>query len=213
MKKSDSIVELSKAMSEFQKEVKQPFKDKSNPSARWRRVKGYEGIYEISFSGEVKSIARERHCGHKGSRPQMMKERILTQSVDRLGYTRVKLSKNGRSDLKYLHRLIAEAFIENDQNYKEVNHIDGDKSNNSVSNLEWTTRSANMKHAFSLGLKNPVTGERNNKSKLTEREVREIRKLFNHDKYTQAKLSEIYNVSIANINYIVNNKTWKEIYK
>lgn len=177
----------------------------------WKPVSGYEGIYEINQHGQVKSIARKRYCGHKDSKPQMMKERMLTRSTDRLGYVRVKLSKNGKSQLKYIHRLLAEAFIENPKNKKEINHIDGDKQNNDLENLEWTTRSKNMKHAFKIGLHKARKGEENNKTKLTTKEVSEIRELYESGKYTQTKLGKMFDVTTANINEIVNNRTWKGV--
>lgn len=177
----------------------------------WKPVIGYEGIYEISNTGLVKSLSRNKHCGHEMSKPQITKERILTIRTDRLGYTRVKLSKNGVSKLLYLHRLIAKAFIENPKSSKEVNHIDGDKSNNEISNLEWCTRSENLKHAFKNGLKRAKKGEENNKAKLNVTEVKEIRKLYNTGKYTQVNIAKTFNVTSATISGIVNFNTWKEV--
>ena len=176
----------------------------------WRPVEGYEGIYEVSSAGEVKSLPRLKYCGHKGSPPQKVVGRTLKVSEDRLGYSRVKLSKDGTSNLKYLHRIIASAFIEPIAGKMEVNHIDGDKSNNSLKNLELVNRSENMKHNFSIGISQARRGDDNNKAKLSWDSVKKIRKLYS-DGVSQKDLSEKFEVTIANISCIVNNKTWKEI--
>lgn len=101
----------------------------------WRPVKGYEGLYEVSNMGRVKSL----HYG---------KRRILKQSVLPNGYMKVVLNKDGTANMKTVHRLVATAFIRNPNNYGVVNHKDGNKKNNTVDNLEWCTRSYNTKHAY-----------------------------------------------------------------
>ena len=110
----------------------------------WKSIKGYEGLYEISNFGRVKSMPKLR----------MKKEKIMKPS-NRGGYLRISLSKDGISKSFYIHRLVAESFIPNLDGKKEVNHIDGNKKNNNASNLEWSTRSENMKHAFKTGLSKP----------------------------------------------------------
>lgn len=182
-----------------------------NKSEIWKPVKNYEGIYEISNLGRVKSLPREKYCGHVNSAPQLTKERILKVKKDRLGYSRVKLSKNGISNLKYIHRIIAEAFIDNPKNKGEVNHIDGNKDNNKTSNLEWCSRSENVKHAFELKLHKTLKGELNNKSKLNKKDVNSIRRIYKESNITQTELAKKYNVTSANIHSIVNFKTWKDV--
>lgn len=97
----------------------------------WKQIVGYEGLYAVSDAGEVKSLR---------------KNRILKLQSNRDGYLLVMLSKNGISKGYLVHRLVAKAFIDNPQNKPEINHIDEDKTNNSVSNLEWCTRSENLRH-------------------------------------------------------------------
>lgn len=111
---------------------------------RW--VIGYEGAYKISNFGRVLSVARIDSGGYR------RQERFLTAKIGPYGYLRVFLSKNGKTYTKKVHRLIAEAFIPNPENKPEVDHIDGNKTNNSISNLRWATSRENMN--------NPVTHAR-----------------------------------------------------
>ena len=107
----------------------------------WRPIKGYEGLYEVSNMGRVKSL----YCG---------KTRILKQDTNQGGYMVVDLHKNRTSNRKLVHRLVATAFIRNSNSYKIINHKDGNKKNNTIDNLEWCTWSYNTKHAYHNGLMN-----------------------------------------------------------
>ena len=107
----------------------------------WRPVKGYEGLYEVSNMGRVKSFHRHQII-------------IRKQRVDHSGYMRVCLNKDGTCNTKLVHRLVAIAFIQNPNNYEIVNHKDGNKKNNAVDNLEWCTQSYNIKHAYHNRLMN-----------------------------------------------------------
>ena len=102
----------------------------------WKAVNGYEGLYEVSDKGRVKGLKRNR---------------ILKNIVDSLGYVRVSLCKENKIKAHKIHRLVAEHFLKPSE-YKIVNHIDGNKENNSVENLEWCSHSANRKHACDTGL-------------------------------------------------------------
>ncbi|ADI23905.1 HNH endonuclease family protein [Enterococcus phage EFRM31] len=99
----------------------------------WKDIKGYEGLYQVSNLGRVKSL-------------KFGKERILKTGVDRYGYISVNLYKNNKRKLCKVHRLVAQAFIPNHENKPQVNHIDEDKTNNMVSNLEWVTAKENVNH-------------------------------------------------------------------
>lgn len=175
----------------------------------WKPVIGYEGIYEVSNLGRVKSLARVKSCGHPGSK-QLTKERLMTIREDRNGYKRVKLSKDGKSKLITLHRIVAMSFVDNPLNKNEVNHIDGNKNNNIPSNLEWVTRSENVQHAFNKKLKLAIKGEVNNNAKLTESDVKEIREL-RKEGLTLRSIADKYKITAANVSEIVNYKTWKEV--
>lgn len=105
----------------------------------WKPIKGYEGLYEVSNMGRVKSL-------HHG------KERILRTPDNLRGYKSVWLAKQTIREVKRVHRLVAEAFIPNPMNLPVVNHLDGDKHNNCISNLEWCTSRENTNHAIKTGL-------------------------------------------------------------
>lgn len=108
----------------------------------YKDIKGFEGYYMISSNGEVKSL--DRTIFHD-TYSRKIKGVILKPYVNGSGYLQVCLNKNGVSKLYFLHKLVAEAFVENPNNYTEVNHIDHNKLNCDHSNLEWVTRSQNMK--------------------------------------------------------------------
>lgn len=118
----------------------------------WHDIFGYEGMYQVSNLGRVKSLDRYVPC-NRGMR--LVAERILKQRVNKFGYSQVVMSKDNNMVLKHVHRLVAEAFIPNTENKEQVNHIDGCKHNNVVSNLEWVTRSENSQHAIHQKLWNP----------------------------------------------------------
>ena len=108
----------------------------------WRPVVGYEGLYEVSDFGEVRSLDRWRGNG-KGYFQETRVKKPVKQAN---GYLYVGLYKDGKPKMYRVHRLVAQAFIENPYNLPEVNHIDEDKTNNVVSNLEWCDRKYNINH-------------------------------------------------------------------
>lgn len=120
----------------------------------WKDIPGYEGCYQASNLGNIKSIPRyvSNHTGML-----LVKEKLITQRKNKQGYMICYLSKNAKDECFRVHRLIAKTFIPNPENKPQVNHIDGNKSNNRLENLEWCTNSENQIHAFKNGL-NYVTG-------------------------------------------------------
>ena len=111
----------------------------------WKDVKGYEGLYQVSDMGRVKSL--ERTVTRKNGRKQTIRERILKPRTNQDGYLQVTLYNNGNKIKRFLvHRLVCEAFHENTENKPCVNHIDEDKTNNTASNLEWCTYEENNNH-------------------------------------------------------------------
>lgn len=114
----------------------------------WKDVKGYEGLYQVSNLGRVKSIQYFNHKNNKA----YTRNRLLKPIINEKGYARVDLFKNKKSKRVRIHRLVAETFIPNMYNLPEINHIDGNKQNNCIDNLEWCTHKHNMKEAYKLGL-------------------------------------------------------------
>jgi len=163
---------------------------------KWKDIDGYDD-YQISTFGRVKS--------YKGK-----KERILKPGGSI--YCIVILCKNNKYKCRSIHSLVAQAFIPNPLNLPQVNHISksGDKRDNRVENLEWLSRSENVKHAFKTGLINQV-GSNNNGSKLTNKKVLEIRRLYSLGGYTYKSLGEIYDVHKQTIANAITYKTWKHI--
>lgn len=118
----------------------------------WKDIEGYEGIYQISNQGRVKCLPKDvvsTKYGHVRHYP----ERIAKVYSRPKGYLYVELSKDGKAKKVSIHRLVAEHFIPNVEDKPQVNHIDGNKVNNKVDNLEWVTASENIKHAHNNSLR------------------------------------------------------------
>lgn len=115
----------------------------------WKEVPRYKGAYLISNLGNLKSA--RRYCYH-GDKPWLVKERLLSKVVGRSGYIEYQITYNKKHRSEKAHRLVAEAFIPNPLNKPQVNHIDGNKQNNCVENLEWCTGKENVYHAYHHGL-------------------------------------------------------------
>jgi hypothetical protein len=125
----------------------------------WKEVKGYEGLYEISNLGNVKSLSRSIVRGNGVMGKAFVNSKLVKKSITRLNYEKVNLSKNNVAKTFAVHRLVAIAFIDNTENKPQVNHKDGNKLNNCVDNLEWCTASENQLHALKLGLIIPKRGK------------------------------------------------------
>ena len=117
----------------------------------WKNIKGYEGLYQVSDEGEVRSL------GNNESR----KEKILKPAYRGNGYLFVSLCKNGKKKMFSIHRLVAEAFLPNSNNLPEINHKDENKANNCASNLEWCDRKYNVNYG---------TGKKRSAEKRTNNE-------------------------------------------
>ena len=107
----------------------------------WKNIKGYEGFYQVSNLGRIKSVERDIYC--QNGIVHHLKEKILVPALNNKGYQYVNLSKNGKGKLMLVHRLVAMAFIPNPENKPQVNHKDENPLNNCVDNLEWCTASYN----------------------------------------------------------------------
>lgn len=115
----------------------------------WKDIVGFEGLYQVSNMGRVKSLKYWSNIYKK----YYEREKILKQATHPKGYKIVGLHINGKNITKKVHRLVAEAFIPNPNNLPEVNHKQGIKSDNRATELEWATASENVQHAYDAGLK------------------------------------------------------------
>ena len=153
----------------------------------WCPICGYEGLYNVSTRGRVKSLERTKICGRGGV--QVVRERILRYGG--AGYGIVGLCKGGKVTYKTVHRLVAEAFIPNPESKPQVNHKDGNKQNNRVDNLEWSTGSENIRHADKTGLRQVCRGDKVWCAKLTNEAVSRIKHRLRHgDKQRQIATDE-----------------------
>jgi NUMOD4 motif/HNH endonuclease len=112
---------------------------------KWVDIKGFEGLYQISINGNVKSVDRFYNTGF-GNRRTVKVGGIKILKISKCGYKIVQLYKNGKPFTRSIHRLIAEGFIDNPENLRVVNHKDGNKLNNNVTNLEWCSDKENTVH-------------------------------------------------------------------
>jgi NUMOD4 motif-containing protein/HNH endonuclease len=160
----------------------------------WKEINGYEGLYSVSNLGRVKSLPN-RAC-HK-------QEKCLKSVViKKTGYATVHLSKNGKAKRILVHRLVATEFLDKKEGTCDVNHIDSNRCNNVLSNLEWVTRRENCLHASKN--KRLRIGSANNKTKLTNNQVLEIAAM-------QGSLTSIakkYNVHFTTVHDIKIGKNW-----
>jgi len=169
----------------------------------WKDVPDLIG-YQASTYSRIKRLK----CTSKFMRNGVVntihkKELILKETISSNGYYTISIYKIGNV---LLHRILGTTFIDNPYNKKTINHKNGIKTDNRLKNLEWNTYSENNKHAFDTGLKKK--GEDIYNAKLSKLDVENIRKQYNCETITQQKLADKYNVSIGNINGIVNFNRW-----
>lgn len=163
----------------------------------WKPIKGYEKCYEISSTGRVRNIRNGR---------------IKKPFDNKCGYLKVTLQDGANHTMKkYVHRLVAEAFLKKSKGKEEVNHKNLNKYDNNVNNLEWTNRKYNLQHSYDNGLKR--TGESHGMHKLTKNIVKTIREKYikNDKEYSTVKLAKKYGVTPGAIWAIVNYKLWKGV--
>jgi hypothetical protein len=160
----------------------------------WKTVKGFEN-YEVSNYGNIKSLNYKRSNLTKN----------LKTTINNCGYKYVILSKNNIQKTVTIHRLVAIHFLENKENKKCVNHINENKQDNRVDNLEWLTHSENSKYSLKTG-GNKNVSENHWNCKLSKINVLEINKLLNEGFLSQKKIAEIFNVSPSAISLIKNKK-------
>ena len=161
----------------------------------------------------VPSVHPDYKVSNYGRVMQWRKRLVLKQSTNKDGYKCVRLA----GQTYRVHRLVAMAFIPNPENKPQVNHIDGNKQNNNLNNLEWVTNQENVQHAFKIGLEKAHYGEEHGMAKLTNEDVLTIRKLYAggitdfNNKYSQRELAKMYGVKQSTIWGILHRKNWSHI--
>lgn len=170
----------------------------------WKDIEGYEGLYQVSNLGRVKSLDRLGATGYK------LKGKMRKLWYIKQGYQRVGLNKDSHKINYLVHRLVAQAFIPNKENKPFINHKNGIKDDNGVDNLEWCTDEENQSHAIKHGLNNNI-GELSGRAKLTKQQVIQIRKKYKTGKYLQKDLGAEYDVATNTICQIITRKYWKHI--
>lgn len=154
----------------------------------WKDITGYEGHYQVSSHGVIKSMPRMRKS--KGSSFAPLCGRILKQKTSKSGYKCLHLTANEKHCHPSVHRLVALAFIDNPENKPTVNHIDGDKTNNKMSNLEWATSSEQMSHAIKLDLL-----ELRGHTKFSKQFKQEVHDYYKDNSVSLFTLAKMFNMS------------------
>lgn len=172
----------------------------------WKDIEGYEGFYQVSSLGFIRSLDRYIECSD--GRIYLCKGRVLSFfKGTTCNYKSVQLSRDNAPRKFMVHRLVAKAFLGlTDEEKLEVNHKDGNTSNNQLSNLELVSRQQNIDHAIATGLKHDY-GENHVHAKLTNAQATEARKLW-HDGMRQKDIAIKFGVSKQTINNIVHYKSY-----
>ncbi len=165
--------------------------------------------YAVTADGRIISTGRVAGRSGKGFSE---KEKELVIMHNQNGYCLVNLTKDRSSKTKYVHRLVAEAFLDNPNNLPQVNHIDGNKDNNHFSNLEWCTALHNNQHALDLGLREGKKGETNSQAKITEGDAISIISLI-LEGLSNIEIADKFKLHDRYISLIRGKKRWKHIWE
>lgn len=174
----------------------------------WRDIKDWEGLYQINAFGQVKSLSRI--FKGKLNFKKVSKERILNTGHN--NYPMVNLCRQGKSTMCTVHRLLWETFVGKIPNGMQINHIDGNKHNNNLINLEVVTPSQNISHAYKTGLKYQYVGSKSPNSKLKEEQVIKIKEMLK-DGLSTRKIAKAFSVNQMTISHINQGNTWSHLDK
>lgn len=188
-------------------------KDSDRPMSEiWKAIAGYDGYFSVSDLGRIRTETRtvpHKRLGTVTYTGKMLKPTITESGANR--YCLITLSKDGKGKSWRVHRLVAAAFVDNANDQNVVNHIDGDGTNNRASNLEWISAQENTEHAYRLGLAKGNVGIKNPSAKLTDDDVREVRKELREGKMTQRKIAEMFGVVPMVITDIKKGRSWTHV--
>jgi len=173
----------------------------------WKEIEGFEGSYEVSNIGRVRSLDRNIKVLSKGQFfIRNVRGTILKSKVDRYGYISIELN-NGAPNYYTVHRLVAKAFVVGYFPGAHVNHKNLDKTCNKDFNLEWVTNLENQRHANRAGVR---SGTKNGMSKLDDSKVKEIKALLSKGLNT-VQIGKIFDVSNVTVSLIRRGKIWKHV--
>jgi hypothetical protein len=176
----------------------------------WVDIRGYEGYYQVSNYGNVRSL--DRVITEQTGKTQTLKGRILKPHTNSSGYYQINLNRKSIRTTFAIHQLVAQAFLDNRSSKPLVNHINGIKTDNNVNNLEWATYSENLEHAYKNRLRRAVktneVASKNYKRKLTEQQVREIKLLIAAKSLTLKQIANQYDVGRSTIGSIKSGRNW-----
>ena len=172
----------------------------------WKSIVGYEGIYEISDTGSIRSL--DRLIVNSLGVSRNIRGIILKQNNLRNNYLGVSLAKNGGKKTFAVHKLVIRTFnpLKDEGNFV-CNHIDCDRQNNHTDNLEWVTIGENNRHSYLHGNQSRK-GDRHNNKKICQKDAEEIRKLSHETNMTQKEIGAEFNISAPMVSNIINNKNW-----
>lgn len=174
----------------------------------WKDIEDWEGLYQISSFGRVRSL--DRWIDNGRAKPYLLPGKVLAQKTSRTGYKQINLRFKDKNKWFSVHRLVALAFVVNEENLPQVNHIDGDKSNNHFSNLEWSTARDNIIHAFELGLK--PEGSESWFTELSEEIIHQVCKLLSEG-VPNTEVVKVTGVTRGVVSKIKTGKSWKSVSK
>lgn len=169
---------------------------------QWRAIPGWEGLYEASDQGRIKSLYNGRWHIHR--------EKILSPKKNSSGYLFVILCNSGYRKTLHVGRLVLSAFVSVQPSLVQCNHIDGNPLNNKLVNLHWCTQSHNQLHRFHVLKKLAARGEQHHHACLTEKAVLEIRRRKAAGE-TQRELAAAFGCGLSAIKHVVKRRSWQHV--